>query len=135
MDSGHSQGGCPIVYRHTDGYPEGAGKDLIRFLEICRSLNDSRLEDPEYLAARYVVFLAGIYTHGSERLDFLSVGVVSEDPGDIEYRDVVDCREIGKNGLPEVTCWHIERTNRREHLQMAAIPGYRANGKGKGGAP
>ena len=109
-----------IVYRHSDGYPKGAGLDLFRFLARCKKLKDSRLTDTSYLAAKYVVFLAemfavdyskstapGIYAPNKDRLDFLSVGVMSSDPGDIEYRYVVDCSVIGKRGLPKVTCYKV----------------------------
>jgi hypothetical protein len=50
-----------IVYRHSDGYPKGAGRDLCQFLTRCKKLQDSRLTDPSYLAARYVVFLAEMF--------------------------------------------------------------------------
>ena len=111
-----------IIYRHDNGYPEGAGCDLISFLKQCKALPDSRLSDPPYLAAKYVVFLADMYNSSWEldevtrerkqirhesKLDFLSVGILPEDPGDIEYRYTVDCGKIGKNGLPEVKCFEV----------------------------
>ena len=115
-----STGTIAIIYRHSDGYPEGAGRDLISFLVECAALPDPRLNDPSYLAAKYVVFLANMFNSSLERnasgeyarvphksrLDFLSVGVMSEDPGDIEYRYVVNCGKI-KKGLPEVKCFHV----------------------------
>ena len=69
-----------VVYRHWDGYPEGAGKDLGIFLERCADMKDGRLYDPAYLAARYVVYLANIYREDGEPnpLNFLSVGIVPE---------------------------------------------------------
>jgi len=89
-----------IIYRHADGYPEGAGKDIFRFLDEVGKLADTRFGDPSYLAAKYVVFLAREFavsydwdedhkfvTKPNESpLDFISVGVLREDPGDIEYR-------------------------------------------------
>lgn len=96
-----------IVYRHSDGYPDGLGADLSRFIAEVRGLGDSRLNDASYLAAKWVVFDAlehqamwqSIYanepdkmpTHYQGRLAFLGVGIVTEDPGDIEYRYFVDC--------------------------------------------
>lgn len=111
-----------IVYRHSDGYPDGAGKDLLKFFEECSKLQDSRFGDPSYLAAKYVVFLAQMfsvdYVYDEElkkyneipkknRLEFLSVGIVMEDPGDIDYRYVVDCSELDpKTGFPKLKCIH-----------------------------
>jgi hypothetical protein len=94
-----------IIYRHSDGYPGAAGADLLKFFdEVQRQTSDTRFDDPSYLAAKYVVFLAGQFAHTygklpngeygytkSEPLDFLSVGVLMSDPSDIEYRYRVDC--------------------------------------------
>jgi hypothetical protein len=76
------------------------GKDLIEFFKACAALSDSRLNDPTYLAAKYVVWLAGQFNkhYDAEKvkfvknkspLEFLSVGVVMEDPDDIEYKYVI----------------------------------------------
>ena len=105
-----------IVYRHADGYPSGAGADLLEFLRAVQlQTPDTRFSDPSYLAAKYVVFLAERFavdyewtgdgvtsTPRKNRLDFISVGVCLEDPGDIEYRYVVDCatRRDPEEGLP-----------------------------------
>src|ERR1039458_700084 len=97
-----------IIYRHSDGYPEGDGKDITKFLNKCKQLPDSRLTDPAYLAAKYVVFLASLFSRGlPNELDFLSVGVVSSDPGDIEYRYTVNCNKMDADGLPIVKCEHV----------------------------
>lgn len=106
-----------IIYRHTDGYPEGAGTDIYRFFEDVKSqTNDTRFGDPSYLAAKYVVWLADQFAYsydfnGKEMkkvkknmLDFLSVGVCSGDPGDIEYRYTVNCGKMDEDGYPVVTC-------------------------------
>lgn len=103
-----------IIYRHSDGYPEVAGRDLLRFFdEVRKQTRDTRFSDPTYLAAKYVVFLAGemsqyqTYHDGEyhpdevKPLNFLSVGVMREDPGDIEYRYIVDCARM-INGRPYV---------------------------------
>jgi len=107
-----------IIYRHGDGYPEGAGVDLLRFLDECAKLKDPRFSDPSYLAAKYVVFLADMFNYGyddnfkpiraASRLEFLSVGVVREDPGDIEYRYTVNCTSgFGSKVPPTVECYDI----------------------------
>jgi hypothetical protein len=109
-----------IIYRHADGYPEGAGTDLLRFLDECSKLSDSRFGDPAYLAAKYVVFLADMFnvryewtkgkmseTKPESKLEFLSVGVLDRDPGDIEYRYTVNCGKLDEDGKPEVTCFSI----------------------------
>ena len=94
-----------IIYRHTDGYPEGAGKDIYAFLERVSKLRDTRLSDSSYLAAKYVVFLASMFAAKDNPLDFLSVGVMSEDPMDMAYRYVIDCGKLDANGWPEVRCY------------------------------
>lgn len=112
-----------IIYRHSDGYPEGHGKDLQRFFaDVEAQTKDTRFSDPNYLAARLVVWLARKFattyestgrkwkttSHANERpLDFISVGVVREDPADIEFRYVVDCDRQGEDGRPLVTCHKI----------------------------
>jgi hypothetical protein len=92
-----------IIYRHSDGYPEGAGKDLVRFLEITSELPDPRHGDPSYLAAKYVVYLASLFAK-DDILDFLSVGVMREDPTDIEYRYVVTAGNPATLQAYEVSC-------------------------------
>lgn len=129
-----------ICYRHSDGYPKGAGLDLFKFLARCKKLSDSRLTDPSYLAAKYVVFLGELfatdmkfdakhkfvgYEPRKDRLDFLSVGVMMADPFDIEYRYVVDCGVIGKRGLPKVTCYKVNvgDDGKDTYCEEVAIPG------------
>ena len=130
------------MYRHSDGYPKGAGVDLFKFLARCKKLEDSRLTDCSFLAARYVAFLGEmfaqdgdfvgvgktrkyVYTPRKERLDFISVGVMMEDPFDIEYRYVVDCGVIGKRGLPKVTCYKVNvgDDGTDTYCEEVAIPG------------
>lgn len=93
-----------IVYRHSDGYPEGvhgvpAGLKTF-FKTVKAHTKDTRFDDACYLAAKFVVWQAeqneGHYAgpQGKEsggRLDFLGVGICMEDPGDIEYRYKVAC--------------------------------------------
>ena len=111
-----------IIYRHPDGDPEGAGVDLLDFIRQCRQLKDPRFTDPSYLAAKYVVFLADMFNYEydddfkkirpASRLAFISVGVLDADPGDIEYRYVVDCRNLTSDRCPKVTCYKISGTTK-----------------------
>jgi len=100
-----------IIYRHNDGYPDGLGADLVTFIKEVRQLRDTRLSDASYLAAKWVVFDVlehqkfytsyndELKTRGEKpwypdplpRLDFISIGIMSEDPDDIEYRYHVKC--------------------------------------------
>ena len=81
-----------IIYRHSDGYPEGLGADLsLFFSELAASVQDNRFDDPSYLAAKYVVWQADRY-HRDHPLNFLSLGVTLQDPTDIEYRYTVNCQ-------------------------------------------
>lgn len=92
-----------IVYRHLDGYPDGFLPDFEEFLDEVekQAPNDTRFNDPEYLAAKYVVWQAMQYGGGDRYLDFLSVGVTTQDPADIEYRYTIWCDMRG--GRPQVT--------------------------------
>jgi hypothetical protein len=148
IDSEFSTKPIAIVYRHSDGYPEGAGMDIARFLKLCKKLPDSRVNDPSYLAAKYVVFLADIfnnkftkfeqdgvcdesgepvkaskygYKRAMSKLDFLSVGIMQEDPGYIEYRYVIDCGNLIK-GLPQVTCYAVSELDGVWSQEEVKIP-------------
>ena len=83
-----------IIYRHSDGYPDGNNgvlSDLRRFFaDVERQTKDTRFNNPSYLAAKFVVWQAGENAI-ARPLDFLGVGVVATDPGDIEYRYIVTC--------------------------------------------
>lgn len=112
-----------IVYRHGDGYPEGLGKDLETFVkEIRENVSDTRFNSPMHLSGRWIVFDAAknreqmdnIYRSMAEHdgkplpqpchmLDFLSIGAVVEDPGDIDYRYHVRC-----DGNPTITVEEVE---------------------------
>jgi len=99
-----------IVYRHSDGYPDGLGQDLVEFVAEVSHLGDTRLGDPSYLAAKWVVFDVAKgkewqakydrereergdppYYADQGRLEFLGVGITLQDPGDIEYRYLIRC--------------------------------------------
>lgn len=89
-----------IVYRHSDGYPEGLGKDIDEFVTEVRSyVIDNRFNDPSYLAAKWVVWDCKRYVEGLSKmglrsghyLDFLGCGILLDDPFDIAYRYHVVC--------------------------------------------
>lgn len=99
-----------IIYRHGDGYPDGLGKDLAQFVEDVKAqTQDRRFDDASYLAAKWVVWDANYHaTMGfgddgwkkgePKPLDFLGVGIVDDDPGDIEHRYTVIA-----DGKPTIT--------------------------------
>lgn len=89
-----------IIYRHGDGYPKGLGVDLQTFFgDVQNQTKDTRFNDPSYLAAKWVVWDA--QQAQKLLLDFLSVGVVQQDPDDIEYRYRVICKDDKR---PAVKC-------------------------------
>jgi hypothetical protein len=111
-----------IIYRHSDGYPEsehGVPATLERFFEaVEEQTNDRRYSDGSYLAAKFLVYQAGVYSRMSpsihqggglynvdeaKPLDFLSVAPVLEDPADIYYRYTVHCDQRDDQGRPVVT--------------------------------
>jgi hypothetical protein len=102
------------IYRHSDGYPESVLPDLERFFsDVKEDTDDTRFDDSCYLAAKYVVWQANennkhydLSTREfvrRERLDFLGVGVLMEDPGDIEHTYYLDCHNLDEKGHPTVT--------------------------------
>ena len=97
------------VYRHCDGYPgpNGVDGDMQKFFEAVQAeTQDTRFDHAEYLAAKFIVWQAEQnrkYTSGKP-LDFLSVGIITRDPGDIEYIwTVTCCADQDKSALPTVT--------------------------------
>lgn len=83
--------------------------DILAFLaDVRTNVADNRFNDGEYLAAKYVVWLADKFASKYDAqtgwvpthpLDFLSVAIVRDDPHDIEYRYTIVC-----NGGPDVFC-------------------------------
>lgn len=96
------------VYVHSDGYPEGENgrlEDLERFFTAAEiQTTDTRFYDPEYLAARYLVFKAREFAKDPARrpLNFLSVGVTLNPHMDEEYRYSVLCHRPRPDGRPTV---------------------------------
>ena len=96
-----SDGGTrAIIYQHSEGYPSGLGEELKDFLNDVNQLDDKRFNDPTYLAAKFVVWRVAQYAPKDDPLNFLGVGVMLEDPGDIEYRYLLAC---DSNEIPIIT--------------------------------
>lgn len=90
-----------VVYRHWDGDPAEAGKDLLRFMELDAQAG-SRVGDAPYLSARYVAFLAAteFCKDPDNPANFTGVGIVQpgqdlgqyytyvvKDDGEVFYHD------------------------------------------------
>lgn len=96
------------VYRHCDGYPEsesGVLADLERFFTtVEEQTRDTRFGDASYLAAKFVVWQAGQNaSEVAKPLDFISLGILTRDPGDIEFVYKVDCGATDTKGHPVVS--------------------------------
>jgi len=96
------------IYRHPDGYPDGehgVPASLARFFdELERQTPDTRYGDPEYLAAKFLVWQAGEFARDSDKpLDFLSVSPCVQDHGDIEWVYTVETQNRDDKGRPTVT--------------------------------
>jgi len=82
------------VYRHSDGYPEGLGRDLqVFFQDVQKQCKDTRFNDSEYLAARFIVWQASKngYKRSNNLLDFTGVSPCFDKHGDEEYEYLVHC--------------------------------------------
>ena len=94
------------IYRHHDGYPDsdyGVLNSLKKFFtDVELQTHDTRFTDPSYLAAKFVVWQANEYSKSGKMLDFLSLGVCNKDPGDIDFRYVVNCEDLEEN-RPTIT--------------------------------
>lgn len=93
-----------LIYKHSDGYPEGT---LPQLTEFCRTFNEHRgLRDTEYATARCVQFMTNFddgemakwykETQGTDdkRWSFLGYGVGTGFHGDVEYYYLVTPEEI-----------------------------------------
>ena len=80
-----------IIYRHWDGSPKDVLPDIAKFLNVCSQLEDTRLDDPSYLAAKFVVWQAHEYNTSQNLVDFLGVGICQQDPLNIDYVYTIDC--------------------------------------------
>jgi hypothetical protein len=105
-----SEGGAVAanVYVHWDGYPDGEGGRLNQlkqfFTEVKNQCGDTRFNDAEYLAAKYIVWYAisNCTDENPNPLNFGGIGPCLEDHGDIEYIYLVDCDKHDENGFPIV---------------------------------
>ncbi len=87
------------IYRQCDGYPDAVLPDMAQFFSDVKNSvlrGDRRFDDPSYLAAKFVVWQTLQYAETNHPLSVTGVGVVAEDPGDIEYRYFVDCADALK---------------------------------------
>lgn len=96
------------IYRHCDGYPNGyhgVRASLGRFFaDVEAQTKDTRFGDPEYLAAKYLVWQALQNGDGPEKpMDFTGLGVSLNDHGDIEFVYTVDCSTLDSKARPTVT--------------------------------
>lgn len=99
------------IFRQCDGMPEQLGQDLLTFFEeVAKQCpNDTRFDNPWYLASRWVVFDAA--RHGGTQLrplDFLSVGIVNESwLGEWHYDVKCHGRMAASSGdlfFPDIDC-------------------------------
>jgi len=96
------------IYQHPDGYPDGEHGVPARleafFNELEAQTSDTRYGDPEYLAAKFLVWKAREYARDPEKpLDFLSISPCVHDHGDIEWVYTVECSDREQNGRPKVS--------------------------------
>jgi uncharacterized protein YfeS len=108
-----------IVYVHHDGYPSYRGRQVMEFLRDVKSeIMDTRFSESGVTAARFVGYMLKTYhdiaLESVERnedakkwtdthpLGAISVKLMNEDPGDIEYRYIVRCDQLDEEGIPKV---------------------------------
>lgn len=76
-----------LIYRHSDGYPEGVLPDLEPI--VCEFALKRGLDDTEYASARVLQQLCNIYDSKMKEWgyepDFLGYGICKVFHGDIEY--------------------------------------------------
>lgn len=88
----------PSIYRHSDGYPEGEHGIIATlrefFSDVVSQCRDTRFNDPEYLAAKFVVWQALRYATPDAPLDFLGLGVAYSRHGDLSYEYRVVCSGV-----------------------------------------
>jgi len=123
IEFAHKDKVLAYIYRHWDGYPSRDGMPcslLEFFLELEANVEDRRFDDPQYLAAKFVVWQAKVYAKrfdyksGKDKpthyLDFLGVGITtgaeSAHP-DIEFVYRVDCNGSDENGMPLIRWRHV----------------------------
>lgn len=130
----------------ANGKEYGVLIDLRKFFdEVKRQTRDTRFGDASYLAAKFVAWQSRQNARGNLRwdyssgkmtartdaeidalindkyLDFLSVGVMSADPDDIEYTYFIDCSKTDANGYPKVQ-WSRAGQKRRNTVVYPVRP-------------
>jgi len=95
-----------IIYKHCDGYPEGLGSLLLRFIEeVRRSVRSNFLDSAGGMAARFCAYLL--------KLDAGEVvEVMMAPPGDEEYTYVVECRGASYTKPPTVVCYRPDESGK-----------------------
>jgi len=112
------EGGQPqaMIYRHDAGQPDGphgVPADLTRFFRECETfctmISGPRFGDPDYLAAKWVVWEAHQIhlvwaKHGRaiHPLDFLSLGVDMNLHWDLDFGYLVHCDRRDDCGRPTI---------------------------------
>lgn len=114
--------GGPVVaniYRHYDGNPDTARKDLTEFFDAVEAqTTDTRFDEPAYLAAKFVVWQAWEYAKSTAEmanllakvdgkptrdtvapLSFTGVGVDVQDAGDLAYIHTITCSGQGRPAI------------------------------------
>ena len=98
-----------LIYRHSDGYPEGVLPDIVPFLKEFSS--DRGMTDIEYCSARLLQHLTNLYDAYAK--NFLGYGISNSFHGDIEYFYAI-CSNGVINiytsvviimNLMNITCW------------------------------
>jgi hypothetical protein len=87
-----------MVYRHSDGYPDGSSgivADLVRFVAWLTGEPEPRpLHDLEYLAANWIYWNKSRLARIRDGAEKLGVGICPSDPGhlhgDVEFLYVFD---------------------------------------------
>lgn len=96
------------IYVHFDGYPDGEMGRLAElkrfFADVKDQCKDTRFNDAEYLAAKYIVWkaLQECTDENPNPLNFSGIGPCLEDHGDVEFIYLVDCSKFDDNGFPLV---------------------------------
>jgi len=93
-----------IIYKHCDGYPEGLGSLLLRFIEEVRhSQQRNFLDGPGGMAARLCAFL--LKADPGEVVE-----VCMKPPGDEEFTYIIECKGASFQKPPTVTCWRPDES-------------------------
>ena len=87
-----------LIYKHSDGYPDGESGGFALWERFTNKIVKDAVtgnyghcfDCAEYLAARFVVFLA-IYENKEKNLNFGGIGISSDLHGDIEYLYEINC--------------------------------------------